>query len=179
VDLYAPLFIYMYVFLCIKNSPNARCASNTHKIWKQELDYLELEILTAVVTKCTISWDKTPCRPLKVNQRFGWIGRLHFQSGRISREWKQVVSLPPAFTFISWYTYIFTLKMEAVYSPETSFDFQQTTWRYIPEDYTLQELDRWYKMWSVHYLDQLFNVYVIIIDCQAFSNKYCVTKHRH
>jgi hypothetical protein len=31
-----------------------------------------------------------------------------------------------------------TLKMEAIYSSETSVDFQQTTRRYIPEDSTLQ-----------------------------------------
>jgi hypothetical protein len=31
-----------------------------------------------------------------------------------------------------------TLKMEAIYSSETSVDTQRTTWRYIPEDGTLQ-----------------------------------------
>jgi hypothetical protein len=31
-----------------------------------------------------------------------------------------------------------TMKMEAKYSSETSVDFQQTTWSYIPEDKALQ-----------------------------------------
>lgn len=30
-----------------------------------------------------------------------------------------------------------TLKMEATYSSETSVDFQQATWYYIPEDRTV------------------------------------------
>jgi hypothetical protein len=33
--------------------------------------------------------------------------------------------------------YFSTLKMEAIYSCETTVDFQRTTWRYIPEDVTL------------------------------------------
>jgi hypothetical protein len=42
--------------------------------------------------------------------------------------------LPPAFTLASCSS---TLKMETICSSETSVDFQQTTWRYIPEDSTL------------------------------------------
>jgi hypothetical protein len=34
--------------------------------------------------------------------------------------------------------YSLTLKMEEMYSSETSIDFQRTTWRYIAEDRTLQ-----------------------------------------
>jgi hypothetical protein len=39
-------------------------------------------------------------------------------------------ALPPYFS---------ALKMEAIYSSETSVDTQRTTRRYIPEDYTLHE----------------------------------------
>jgi hypothetical protein len=38
------------------------------------------------------------------------------------------------FTLISCFVFSSNLKMEATYSSETSFDFQRTTQRYIPED---------------------------------------------
>jgi hypothetical protein len=38
---------------------------------------------------------------------------------------------------VSYLAYSTTLKMEAIYSSETSVDFQQTTRRYIPEDRTI------------------------------------------
>jgi hypothetical protein len=40
-------------------------------------------------------------------------------------------------TLVSCSAYFSTLKMEAIYSSETSVDFQRTTRRYIPEDSTL------------------------------------------
>jgi hypothetical protein len=61
--------------------------------------------------KSSIFWDITPCSPLKFNRRFGGICRL---------------------------TYSLTLKMELVYSAETSVGFHQTTRRYIPEEKTLR-----------------------------------------
>jgi hypothetical protein len=42
--------------------------------------------------------------------------------------------LAPVFTLVSCSTYLSTLKMEAICSSETSFDFQRTTRRYISED---------------------------------------------
>jgi hypothetical protein len=47
-------------------------------------------------------------------------------------------SLPSALTLTSCSAYSSTLKMEAICSSETLVDFQRTTWRYIPEDSTLQ-----------------------------------------
>jgi hypothetical protein len=41
--------------------------------------YVGFEILTAVVMKSTISWDITPCCPLKFNRRFGVAYRLIFK----------------------------------------------------------------------------------------------------
>jgi hypothetical protein len=45
--------------------------------------------------------------------------------------------LPPAFTLVSCSAYSSTLKMEAIWSSETTVDFQRTTRRYISEDITL------------------------------------------
>jgi hypothetical protein len=50
-----------------------------------------------------------------------------------------VASLPPAFMLVSCLAYFSTLKMEATCFSEASVEFQRTTWRYIPEDRTLQE----------------------------------------
>jgi hypothetical protein len=44
-----------------------------------------------------------------------------------------------AFALVSFFAYSCTLKMEATCSSETSVDFQRSTWRYIPEDRTLQQ----------------------------------------
>jgi hypothetical protein len=48
----------------------------------------------------------------------------------------QLLSLPPAFTLVSYSTYL-TLKMEAICSFEKPVDFQRITWRYITEGNTL------------------------------------------
>jgi hypothetical protein len=40
---------------------------------------IRFEILTAVVTKISVFWDKTPYSPLKVNRRFGGTSHLHLQ----------------------------------------------------------------------------------------------------
>jgi hypothetical protein len=39
--------------------------------------------------KCSSFWDVTPCSPLKVHRRFGWIYCLHLQGRRIRRIWNQ------------------------------------------------------------------------------------------
>jgi hypothetical protein len=49
------------------------------------VNYTESEVLTAVFMKSSISWDITPCSPLKVNRRFGRIYRLYLQDQRICR----------------------------------------------------------------------------------------------
>jgi hypothetical protein len=93
------------------------------------------DVLTALIMKRTISWDKTPCSPFKVNRRFGGTYRLPLQNRRISRSWKQRESSwqgePPVFTLVSYSAYSSILKMEAIYSSEKSVDFKRTTRRYI------------------------------------------------
>jgi hypothetical protein len=45
--------------------------------------------------------------------------------------------LPPAFMLVCCSAYSWTLNMEAIFSSETSVDFERTTRRYIPEVSTL------------------------------------------
>jgi hypothetical protein len=73
----------------------------------------------------TIFWDITTCSPLKVNIRFGRSCRLHLQIRRISqvRNQKTEFCLLPAFTLVSCSAFSSTLKMEMIYSSETSVDF--------------------------------------------------------
>jgi hypothetical protein len=74
-------------------------------------------------------WDITPCSPLKVKR----ICCLYLQ-GRMNQ-----AELIKWFIVVSFLAYYSTLKVEATCSSETSFDFQRTTWHYIPEDTTLQK----------------------------------------
>jgi hypothetical protein len=101
--------------------------------------------------KSTIFWDITPCSPLSVNRRFGGTYSLQLQ-GRKNKlrkkpAWKQMASTfysPPDFCS----GYFSTLKMEAIFSSETSVDTQRT--------YTALYPRRWY---SYQYL-----VYITSID---------------
>jgi hypothetical protein len=82
-------------------------------------------------TKSTI-WDITPCISLKLNRRFGEIYLLNVQ-GRISRKRHQRESRRQA----EWLAQLIRLwKWKAIYSSETSVDFQRTTRRCIPEGST-------------------------------------------
>jgi hypothetical protein len=69
--------------------------------------------------KCPIFWDITPCRPLKVNRRFGWSCCLHLQGRRISQARDQHEADSK-------------LCLEEACSSETSVDFLWTTRRYTP-----------------------------------------------
>jgi hypothetical protein len=82
--------------------------------------YEGFEVLTAMVVKSTIFWDITLCRPSKVNRRFERTYNLHLLGRRISRARKQVES---RVMLVSCSAYSLTLKMEAIYSFETSTDF--------------------------------------------------------
>jgi hypothetical protein len=89
---------------------------------------VEFEVFTAVVMKSIIFWVMTPCSLFSCNRRFGGIYRLHLQGRRNNSASKQVCLLAEPVSS--------TLKMEAIYSSETSVATQQTI-RHIPEDDTL------------------------------------------
>jgi hypothetical protein len=56
------------------------------------------EILTALVMKSTVFWDKMPCSPLKVNRRFGWTYRLHLQE----KTNQEIIMKQVARWFLAW-----------------------------------------------------------------------------
>jgi hypothetical protein len=70
------------------------------------------EVLTAAIKKSIIFWDIMPYSSLKVNRRFGGTTEI---------------CLPPGFMLISCSSYSSTMKMEVIYSTETSVNFQRTT----------------------------------------------------
>jgi hypothetical protein len=59
---------------------------------------------------------------------------------KISRRFREhfAAKLAAWFLLVPCFSYSSTLKVEAIYSSETSIDFQRTTRRYIPECWTLQ-----------------------------------------
>jgi hypothetical protein len=87
--------------------------------------------------KSPIFWHITPCNPLKFNRRFGEIYRRHLQDRRKSQARNlHQAEFATCSMLVSCLAYS-TLKMNATCYSETSVDFQQTTWRYIPEEITL------------------------------------------
>jgi hypothetical protein len=74
-----------------------------------------------------------PASLLNVTRRFGGTRRLNFLRGRIrqARSQHEEISKQAACY----------LKMEMTCFSETSVDFQQTKWRYIPEERNLQVLN--------------------------------------
>jgi hypothetical protein len=85
---------------------------------------LVFEVLTAVAMKSSVSWDITPCSPVKMSQRFGGTCYLNLQGRRISHARNQRKAGSRSQLH----------KIKALCSIETSVDFQRTTGRYIPED---------------------------------------------
>jgi hypothetical protein len=71
---------------------------------------------------------------------------------------------PSVFTLVSCSAYSVTLKIEAVYSSETSVDCQQTTRRYIPEDSRLYNL-RCENLKSCKYE----NTFLMLVACLSYS----------
>jgi hypothetical protein len=103
------------------------------------------EVLTAVVMKSFVSWDITPCIPLKVNRRFEGTFCLHRQGRRKSQSrnrreaGNKQSSAASRFTLVSCLAYSsIYYKIEVTCSSETSVKFQQATWR-ISEDRTIYQ----------------------------------------
>jgi hypothetical protein len=104
--------------------------------------YVARRSVTSLRTFCEMKspvfWDIMRYSPLKVNRRLGEIYRLHLQ-GRISRARYQPESRfqsEISFTLVYCWTYS-ALNVDAIYSSETSVDFQPTRRHYIPKDSTL------------------------------------------
>jgi hypothetical protein len=112
-------------------APNATPTCSVCRYSLQLRKYEGFEVLTTVVMKISIFWVRTSYSPLKVNQGFGGICRLHLQGRRISQARKQRKAGSKQ-----------SSEMETTHSSEASVDFQQTTRRYSPEDRTLHCLGR-------------------------------------
>jgi hypothetical protein len=69
------------------------------------------------------------------------------------------LGLPPTFTLVSCSAYFSTLKMETIFSSETSVDFQRTTRSYIPEDSTLRN----HRCENLNSKDFNFTFYILFI----------------
>jgi hypothetical protein len=87
--------------------------------------------------KSSVFCDTTTCSPLEVNRRFGVTCRLQIQGQRIRQERNQHESGTKQ-SCSACFTNSSTPKMQATCSSETSVDFQRTTRRYIPENWTLE-----------------------------------------
>jgi hypothetical protein len=77
--------------------------------------------------KMSIVCDILQCSPLKANRSFEGIYRLHLQGRKISQIRKHNEACSKL------YSGFFDLEMVAIYSSETSVDFQRSTRRYIAE----------------------------------------------
>jgi hypothetical protein len=91
-----------------------------------------------MIMKNTVFWDITSCSLLKVNGHFRWTSPPSWRSWNKPSKKLAELCLPPAFTLGSYSTYSSAVKMETLFFSETPVDFERTTWRYIPEDSTLQ-----------------------------------------
>jgi hypothetical protein len=79
---------------------------------------MSLKIELTVFMKNTMFLAKTSCSPLKVNGLFGETYRLQLQRRRI----RQARNQREAATLVSCLAYSSTLKIETIYSSETSMD---------------------------------------------------------
>jgi hypothetical protein len=113
--------------------------------------------------KSAISWDETPYSSLKVNQRFGGTYGLPLHDRRIGRAGKQRES---NFTLVFCSSYPSILKMEAIYSSETSIGFKRTTQRYILKYSTL--------LYIISYMYKIFYFVIYKTNIQVSKKKISV-----
>jgi hypothetical protein len=109
--------------------------------------------------KSSNMWDIMVCNLMKVNRRFG---------GSKSKP----SLLPASCWFIAWHI-LSTLKMETVYSFETSVDFHRTTRSYIQEDSHCCENLKANSEWHYNFrLDDKWDLYqnqvVVLVKQEAY-----------
>jgi hypothetical protein len=122
----------------LNTAPGSMGGGVEGRVWKR--NYVQLEVLTAVVQKSSIFWNITPCSPQKFNRCFGGTYRLYLQGERISHARNNRESLfSTCFPLVSCLVYSSTLKTDETCSFETLVDFKRNTWRFIPDD-TLRKL---------------------------------------
>jgi hypothetical protein len=88
--------------------------------WANESEEMEAYRMayTGSERKSFTLWDVMTCSPLQINRCFGGTYHLHIQDRRISEAVHAI-----CFMLVSCVAYSLTLKMEAIYFPETSVEF--------------------------------------------------------
>jgi hypothetical protein len=81
--------------------------------------------------KSSVLWVGTPCSLVEVYWHFGGTHRFHSQDLGVNQARSQEQQLAACTLLVSRLAYTSTLKMEAIYSSETSVNFYRITQRYI------------------------------------------------
>jgi hypothetical protein len=116
----------------------------------------------------SIFCDIMPCSPLKVNRRFRRTCHLHLHSWWVSLASNRHVADSKS-------SLASTLKMDMTCSSETSADFQQTTWCYIPDNRTIHNHCR------ENLESYAIRIQMHLRNCKAFfrpTTDHFVTKER-
>jgi hypothetical protein len=114
--------------------------------------FVGFEILTVVLMNNSVFWDITLCSLLKISCFRGTF-LLHLQGQRRAL-------LASYFMLLSCLAYSLTLMMEEKRSPERFVDFQWTTWHYIPEGRTLQNV--------------IILIYISLLNQNMFTGCSCI-----
>jgi hypothetical protein len=114
--------------------------------------------------KCTVFWDVTSCRPVKVHQRFGETLQPDLQDLKVRKARDQQRASDKLWLF-AWL--ITRSKTQTVHFPETSVDFYQPKQRHIPH-YSILHIHR--------FLNLKFNVFLRSFYLKVIYAVYFITK---
>jgi hypothetical protein len=56
---------------------------NAYRVFEEKSSWEGFEVLTPVVMKNSVVWDITPCRPLKVNRRYGGACQAYYSTPKM------------------------------------------------------------------------------------------------